>query len=37
LSLSFGSAFYNPERPLSIEEVLSQADEKMHENKKKKA
>jgi len=34
LSLSFGSSFYNPEKPLSIEEVLSKADEKMHEHKK---
>ncbi len=34
LSLSFGSSFYNPDKPLSIEEVLSRADEKMHENKK---
>lgn len=33
LSLSFGSSFYNPEKPLSIEEVLSRADEKMHEHK----
>lgn len=36
LSLSFGSSFYNPDKPLSIEEVLSQADENMHENKKRK-
>jgi diguanylate cyclase (GGDEF)-like protein/PAS domain S-box-containing protein len=36
LSLSFGSSFYNPEKPLSIEDVLSKADEKMHENKKKR-
>lgn len=36
LSMSFGSSFYNPDKPLSIEEVLSSADEKMHENKKKK-
>lgn len=34
LSMSFGSSFYNPDKPLPIEEVLSKADEKMHENKK---
>lgn len=34
LSVSFGSSFYNPDKPLSIEEVLSKADEKMHEHKK---
>jgi len=34
LSLSFGSSYYNPDKPLSIEEVLSRADEKMHEHKK---
>jgi diguanylate cyclase (GGDEF)-like protein/PAS domain S-box-containing protein len=33
LSVSFGTSFYNPEEPLSIEDVLSRADEKMHENK----
>ena len=36
LSLSFGTSFYNPEEPVSIEEVLSQADEKMHAHKKSK-
>lgn len=36
LSLSFGTSFYNPEEPVSIEEVLSRADEKMHEDKKRK-
>jgi diguanylate cyclase (GGDEF)-like protein/PAS domain S-box-containing protein len=36
LSLSFGASFYNPEDPVSIEEVLSRADEKMHEQKKSK-
>lgn len=34
LSLSFGSSFYNPDTPLSIEDVLSHADEKMHAHKK---
>ena len=36
LSLSFGSSFYSPEHSISIEEVLSRADDKMHENKKRK-
>jgi diguanylate cyclase (GGDEF)-like protein/PAS domain S-box-containing protein len=36
LSLSFGASFYNPEQPVSINEVLSRADEKMHEYKKSK-
>ncbi len=36
LSLSFGTSFYNPEHPISIEEVLSRADEEMHEHKKSK-
>ncbi len=36
LSISFGTSFYSPEKPVSIEEVLSQADEKMHEHKKSK-
>ncbi|MBI4683088.1 MAG: sensor domain-containing diguanylate cyclase [Nitrospirae bacterium] len=34
LSLSLGTSFYNPEEPVSIEEVLSRADEKMHVDKK---
>ncbi|MEW6601986.1 MAG: diguanylate cyclase [Nitrospirota bacterium] len=34
LMLSFGSSVYDPDKPLSIEEVLSRADEKMHEHKK---
>jgi diguanylate cyclase (GGDEF)-like protein/PAS domain S-box-containing protein len=34
LSLSFGSSFYDPKEPVSVEEVLSRADEKMHENKR---
>ena len=34
LSLSFGSSFYDPKDPVSVEEVLSRADEKMHENKR---
>ncbi len=34
LSMSFGTAFYNPVEPVSIKEVLSRADEKMHDNKK---
>ena len=36
LSLSFGTSFYNPEHSVSIEEVLSRADDKMHERKKRK-
>ena len=33
LSLSIGSAFYNPGRNVSIHDALSKADEKMHECK----
>lgn len=33
LALSFGTAFYNPEHPVPIEKVLSDADAMMHENK----
>lgn len=33
LLLSFGTAFYNPEHPVPIEKVLSDADAMMHENK----
>ncbi len=36
LSLSFGTSFYNPEHTVSFEEVLSRADDKMHESKKRK-
>ena len=36
LSISFGGAFYDPEQPVSINEVLSQADENMHEIKEMK-
>jgi diguanylate cyclase (GGDEF)-like protein len=36
LSVSFGAAFYDPENPGSINEVLSQADEKMHDVKESK-
>lgn len=36
LSMSFGTSFYNPEQPVSIDEVLSAADDKMHEHKKSK-
>ncbi|RJQ48684.1 MAG: diguanylate cyclase [Nitrospiraceae bacterium] len=36
LSLSFGASCHNTEQPVSIEELLSHADEKMHEAKKKK-
>jgi diguanylate cyclase (GGDEF)-like protein/PAS domain S-box-containing protein len=36
LSLSFGTSFYNPEHSVAIEEVLSRADDKMHESKKRK-
>lgn len=36
LSISFGSAFLAPEEAVAIEEVLSRADEKMHEHKQSK-
>jgi diguanylate cyclase (GGDEF)-like protein len=36
LSMSVGIAFYNPEEPASIDELLSQADKSMYENKKYK-
>jgi len=36
LSVSFGAAFHDPENPGSINEVLSQADEKMHDVKESK-
>lgn len=36
LSMSFGTSFYNPDEPQSIDEVLSSADDKMHEHKKSK-
>jgi diguanylate cyclase (GGDEF)-like protein/PAS domain S-box-containing protein len=36
LSLSFGAAFYNPEDPVPIEKVLTDAEERMYENKKDK-
>ncbi len=34
LSMSFGTAFYNHENPVSIDEVLSAADDNMHNQKK---
>ncbi len=36
LSMSFGTSFYSPDEPQSIDEVLSAADDKMHEHKKSK-
>ena len=36
LSMSVGIAFYNPEDPASIDELLSQADKSMYENKRYK-
>lgn len=36
LSLSFGVAFYDPEQPCTIEELLNQGDRIMYENKKSK-
>jgi len=36
LSLSIGTAFYNPEHPCTIDELLSKADKLMYEEKKKK-
>lgn len=37
LSLSFGTAFYDPEHPVPIENVLTEADERMHENRQSKS
>jgi len=34
--MSVGIAFYNPEDPASIDELLSQADKSMYENKRHK-
>ena len=36
LSMSVGIAFYNPEAPASIDELLSQADKSMYEHKRYK-
>lgn len=36
LSISTGVAFYDPEKPCSIDELLAIADKKMYENKKQK-
>jgi diguanylate cyclase (GGDEF)-like protein len=36
LAMSVGISFYNPEDPASIDELLSQADKSMYENKKYK-
>ena len=36
LSMSVGIAFYNPENPASIDELLSQADKSMYEQKRYK-
>ncbi len=33
LSMSFGTAFYDPENPVAIDDVLSTADDRMHDNK----
>lgn len=33
VKFSFGTSFYNPEHPVSIEDLLSHADERMHEDK----
>ncbi len=37
LSLSFGVAYYEPEHPCSLDELISSADASMYEQKKKKA
>ena len=37
LSLSWGTALYNPESPLSLDELISAADELMYDQKKAKA
>jgi diguanylate cyclase (GGDEF)-like protein/PAS domain S-box-containing protein len=36
LSLSFGASFNNPEHTISIDDLLSNAESKMYENKKRK-
>jgi diguanylate cyclase (GGDEF)-like protein/PAS domain S-box-containing protein len=36
LSMSFGTSFNNPEHSISIDEMLSNAESKMYENKKRK-
>lgn len=36
LSMSIGSAIFNPKKPCSIEELISRADEEMYKNKKSK-
>jgi diguanylate cyclase (GGDEF)-like protein len=36
ISFSIGLSYYNPSNPLSIEELIRIADEKMYEEKKKK-
>ncbi|MFZ3136839.1 MAG: GGDEF domain-containing protein [Thermodesulfovibrionales bacterium] len=36
LSMSLGIAYYNPERPCSIDELLEQADKLMYEQKREK-
>jgi len=36
LSMSVGIAVYNPEDPASVDELLSQADKSMYEQKKYK-
>lgn len=36
LSMSFGCAFYDPENPCSLDELMSRADTLMYENKRKK-
>ncbi len=33
MSMSFGTSFYNPENPVSIDDVLSAADDNMHNQK----
>ncbi len=33
MSMSFGTSFYNPENPVSIDDVLSAADDNMHSQK----
>ena len=36
VSMSLGTAYFDPDNPFSIDDLISQADRKMYENKKKK-
>lgn len=36
LSISVGNAYYDPEKPCSLDELISAADKRMYENKEGK-